>query len=264
MQWNPDLYEQFRRHRERPAWDLIQQISAENPRLIYDLGCGTGRVTTWLAERYPNAQVVGVDISESMLAEARSKDQPSNLRFELADLTTWQPTEKPDVIFSNATLHWLEDHEHVLVRLVGYLRSGGQFLMQVPRNFAEPDHQVIKQVVHDGPWAASLIPLWRDTRVSDPATYVSMLTPHCARLEVWETTYWQVLRGLNPVARWIEGAALRPYLSVLGDDRAAFIGRIDQQIAAAYPHDDAGQTLYPFKRLFVVAKTPDETGILRT
>ena len=114
MQWNPDLYEQFRRHRERPAWDLIQQISAENPRLIYDLGCGTGRVTTWLAERYPNAQVVGVDISESMLAEARSKDQPSNLRFELADLTTWQPTEKPDVIFSNSTLHWLEDHEHCI------------------------------------------------------------------------------------------------------------------------------------------------------
>ncbi len=60
MDWNPELYEQFRRYRERPANDLLAAMLGVEPRLVYDLGCGTGRITLELARRYPHAEVVGL------------------------------------------------------------------------------------------------------------------------------------------------------------------------------------------------------------
>lgn len=251
MEWNPELYEQFRRYRERPANDLLAAMSGLEPRLIYDLGCGTGRITLQLARRYPSAEVVGVDISPAMLDRDASSD-PTNLRFEVGDIATWDPEAAPDVIFSNAALHWLPDHAVALPRLVSKLAPGGHFYMQMPRNFAEPDHRTIERVVHDRRWEDRLKPLWTGVRVSPPEDYLRLLGSHCAELDVWETVYYQRLRGPNPVARWIEGAALRPYLAVLGDDRQQFMESIESMILEAYPPDDYGVTLYPFRRLFIV------------
>jgi trans-aconitate 2-methyltransferase len=250
MDWNPELYEQFRRYRERPAKDLLAAMHGFEPRLVYDLGCGTGRITLELARRYPSAEVVGLDISAAMLDRDASAD-PVNLRFELGDIASWDPPTPPDVIFSNAALHWLPDHEVLLPRLVSRLAPGGHLYIQMPRNFAEPDHRTIERVVHEGRWAERLKPLWSEARVGAPESYVELLGPSCSELDVWETVYYQRLRGPNPVARWIEGAALRPYLAVLGGQRQAFLDAIDAEILAAYPPDDHGVTLYPFRRLFI-------------
>lgn len=250
MDWNPELYEQFRRYRERPANDLLAAMLGVEPRRVYDLGCGTGRITLELARRYPHAEVVGLDISAAMLDRDASTD-PVNLRFEMGDIASWNPPAPPNVIFSNAALHWLPDHEVVLPRLVSRLAPGGHLYIQMPRNFAEPDHRTIERVVHDGRWADQLTPLWTESRVGAPESYVELLGPYCAELDVWETVYYQRLRGPNPVARWIEGAALRPYLAVLGDERQGFMDAIEAEILAAYPPDDYGVTLYPFRRLFI-------------
>ena len=250
MDWNPELYEQFRRYRERPANDLLAVMDRLEPRLVYDQGCGTRRITVELARRYPSAQVVGLDISPAMLDRDAPPDPP-NVRLEMGDITSWNPPTPPDVIFSNAALHWLPDHGLVLPFLVSKLAPGGHFYIQMPRNFPEPDHRTIEQVVHDGRWADQLTPLWTEARVGAPESYVELLGPYCAELDVWETVYYQRLRGPNPVARWIEGAALRLYLAVLGDQRQEFIDAIDAEILAAYPPDDQGVTLYPFRRLFI-------------
>ena len=252
MDWNPELYEQFRRYRERPADDLLAAMHDRDPGLVYDLGCGTGRITVQLAQRYPAAQVVGFDISRAMLDRDASND-PGNLRFELGDIASWNPPAPPDVIFSNAALHWLPDHDTVFPRLIGKLAPAGNIYVQMPRNFAEPDHRTIDRVVHDGRWADRLTPLWSRARVNSPESYVELLGPYCSDLDVWETVYYQRLRGPNPVARWIEGAALRPYLAVLGEERQEFMDAIDTAILAAYPPDDQGVTLYPFRRLFIAA-----------
>ena len=250
MDWNPELYEQFRRYRERPANDLTAAMLGLEPSLVYDLGCGTGRITVELARRYPSAEVVGLDISPAMLDRDATTDPP-NVRFEMGDIASWNPSTQPDVVFSNAALHWLPDHHVVLPRLISQLAPGGNFYIQMPRNFSEPDHRTIERVVHDERWAERLTPLWTEARVGAPATYVELLGPHCAELDVWETVYYQRLRGPNPVARWIEGAALRPYLAVLGNERQEFMDAIGTEILAAYPADDHGVTLYPFRRLFV-------------
>jgi trans-aconitate 2-methyltransferase len=255
MDWNPGLYEQFRRHRERPARDLLGSVLIEDPQLIYDLGCGTGRITRELAKRYPNAQVVGLDISSAMLSRDFSGD-PANLRFELGDIAGWEPSVTPDLIFSNAALHWLPDHEVLFPRLVGTLSPGGHFHVQMPRNFSEPDHRVIEQIVLDDRWAGRLSSRWSEARVGRPEFYLDLLAPITAQLDVWETVYYQRLEGPNPVARWIEGAALRPYLPALGQDRDEFMKAVEEQILAAYPPRPDGTTLYPFRRLFVCGVAP--------
>ena len=251
MDWSPELYEQFRRYRERPARDLLAAMSSDHePGLIYDLGCGTGRITLQLAQRYPSAEVVGLDISPAMLDRDSSTD-PVNLQFELGDIASWNPPRPPDVIFSNAALHWLPDHEVVLPHLVSRLAPGGHFYIQMPRNFAEPDHRTIERVVHDGRWSDRLTQLWSEAWVGTPESYVELLGPTCSGLDVWETVHYQRLRGPNPVARWIEGAALRPYLAVLGGQRQEFMDAIEAEILDAYPPDDQGVTLYPFRRMFI-------------
>ncbi len=99
MDWNPALYEQFRRYRERPAADLLSAVTAVDPALIYDLGCGTGLITRQLVEPFPDAEVVGLDTSPTMLDRDPPED-PRNLRFEAGDIATWSATVAPGVIFS--------------------------------------------------------------------------------------------------------------------------------------------------------------------
>ncbi len=137
MDWKPALYEQFRSYRERPAADLLAAVAVVDPALIYDLGCGTGRITRQLAERYPDAEVVGIDNSPTMVDRDAAEDPP-NLRFKAGDIATWSPPVAPDMIFSNAALHWLPDHSRLFPRLVGALAPGGYLYVQMPATSLNP------------------------------------------------------------------------------------------------------------------------------
>src|SRR5205823_3642784 len=106
--WDPAQYLKFGDHRLRPAIDLLNRIDLDAPGAVYDLGCGAGNVTRQLVARWPDAHVVGVDSSEAMLAKARAT--LPNVDWRPADLSTWRPAEPPDLIYSNAALHWLGDH----------------------------------------------------------------------------------------------------------------------------------------------------------
>ncbi len=128
MAWDPAQYLKFAGPRLRPAIDLLGHIEAEAPKLVYDLGCGAGNVTRFIAERWPAAHIVGIDGSAEMLAKARA-DLP-RIEWQQADLATWRPAQQPDVIYSNAALHWIEDHAPVFVALFDSLAPGGTFAVQ--------------------------------------------------------------------------------------------------------------------------------------
>ena len=251
--WDPNQYLKFSDHRVRPALDLMARIPLDAPRAIYDLGSGPGNITRLLAERWPGAAVTGVDSSADMLAKART--EAPGVAFQQADIAHWSPPAPADLIFSNATLHWLDDHAGLLPRLASQLAPGGMLAVQMPCNRDSPSHLLMDEAAADGPWRAKLSrlrPVYGSVQELD--AYYRILAPVARSVEIWETTYLHVLAGDNPVAEWTKGTALRPYLDALDEtERAAFFAAYAQRIATAYPKQPDGNTLLPFRRIFFIA-----------
>jgi trans-aconitate 2-methyltransferase len=252
MSWSAKQYTMFEQQRTRPVRDLVAAIATQDVRYAVDLGCGPGNSTEVLAQRFPGAQVSGLDSSEDMLADAR-KRLPS-LEFELADIADWVASDPVDVILANASLQWLPDHATLYPRLVNQLAPGGTLAVQTPDNLEEPSHRLARQVAAEGPWASKIGNVKHPDRHA-PSDYYQLLADHCSSVDVWRTTYLHPLAdGHQAVVDWFKGSALRPYLQKLEEgEQAAFLDAYLTQIKAAYPALPDGTVLLPFPRLFIVA-----------
>lgn len=237
----------------RPAVDLLQRVPLTHPGRVVDLGCGTGNVTALLRQAWPQARVTGVDASPAMLERARASD--GDVEWLQAEIGAFTPTGPVDVLFSNAALHWLPDHATLFPRLLGLVAPGGVLAVQMPRNFGEPSHTSITEVVREGPWRDRLAPLIRPEPCKPPAYYWDLLAPRAKALDVWETVYQQALTGDNPVADFVKGSWLKPFLDALdAAERTAFEDAYRARVADAYRARPDGTTLFPFRRLFIVAR----------
>jgi len=251
--WDPDVYERYRVYRDRPALDLMVQIPPHDFNEIWDLGCGTGEHAALLAARHPGASVHGLDSSPDMLAAARRR--AVNVDWVLAGVEAWVPTVAPDLIFSNAALQWLPDHQTLFPRLAGALASGGVLACQMPMAFETQHHRILRETAEQGAWAS----LAASARVIRPTPsmddYYRWLAPLCGEIDLWTTTYLHALEGDDPIVEWMRGTGLRPYLDVLTDPdlREAFLDAFRARIADAFPVREDGVTLFPFPRLFMVA-----------
>ena len=256
--WDPGQYLKFADHRVRPAVDLMGRIPLEAPRRIYDLGCGTGNVTRMLADRWPAADVVGIDHSPQMLKQARAT--PSPVRWQHGDLADWQPEETPSLLFSNAVIHWLPDHRSLITRLWSLLPAGGCLAVQAPMSWDLPSHRLMRETLAGGgtngtPLGDAELRRAVATRgLHDPDFYYDLLAAGAAHLDVWTTEYLHALTGANAVLEWVTATSLRPILAGLGDaDRATFLDRYRERLVRSYPPRPDGTTLYPFRRLFFAA-----------
>lgn len=252
-EWDPGQYLRFADERLRPALDLLARVPLEHPLSIVDLGCGAGNVTAILKRRFPPAAVLGVDGSPAMMAKARAA--APDCRFELADLATWRPDVPPDLIYSNAALHWLGDHEALFPHLVGLLAPGGCLAVQMPLMHAEPMRALQYEVARQGKWAERLRGVGSAPPVLTAGEYWDMLRPRVAALELWETVYLHALRGEDAVTEWAAGSSLRPFLEALDDDlRPQFRRAYSDALRPHYPPRADGTTLFPFRRLFLLAR----------
>jgi len=253
MAWDPRTYLNFGAERTRPAAELLARIAIDAPARVVDLGCGPGNSTALLAARWPNADLEGVDSSPEMLEEA--KHSGVKARWSEADIANWNPAAPYDVIFSNATFQWLPDHKTLLPRLMSGVTEGGTFAFQVPRNFDEPCHTLIHEVAQSGPWAPKLKDVRDWWNVLEPEEYFGILENAASAIDIWETRYVQVLEGEDAVYRWMSGTGLRPFANALeGAEREAFLDEYRRRVAKAYRRRTSGATLYPFQRLFCVAR----------
>jgi trans-aconitate 2-methyltransferase len=253
MVWNPQQYLKFSGHRLRPALDLLARIPDFPVQTIVDLGAGAGNVTKLLKERWPDADVTGIESSAEMVAAGR-KAAP-DVEWQHADLASWQPPKQFDLVYSNAALQWLPDHAKLFPALMQTVAAGGCFAVQMPRNFTAPSHLLSAETALNGPWRSKLEHLVTPPPVHEPQFYHELLAPLAADIDIWETEYLQVLEGENPVKEWTKGTWLTRYLEVLeGDEKAAFETAYGERVAKAYPRNAAGQTLFPFRRLFMVVR----------
>ena len=252
MAWDPAQYLKFAGSRLRPALDLLAHIEAAAPGLVYDLGCGAGNVTRFITERWPQAKIVGIDGSAEMLAKARA-DLPQ-IEWLQADLAAWRPPQRADVIYSNAALHWIQDHAPLFVALFKSLAPGGTLAVQIPRNFGAPSHTSMGEAARMGPWRSILEPLLRPAPVEEPAFYYNLLAPLAAKLDMWETEYLQVLEGEHAVKEYTKSTWLSPLLAALDEPmRSQFEDCYTKLVDARYPQWPDGKTLFPFRRMFIVA-----------
>jgi trans-aconitate 2-methyltransferase len=251
--WDPNQYLKFADHRLRPAIDLLSRVRADEPGAVFDLGCGAGNVSKLLAERWPKARVTGVDSSMAMLEKARAA--APRIAFLQAELAAWLAGEPAGVIYSNAAMHWLDGHEALFPRLMEQLAPGGTLAIQMPRNHRAASHTAMIEAAEAGPWKAKLANVRGIRDVHEPEAYYRMLAPLAARLDIWECEYLQVIEGPNPVVEWTKGTGLRPYLDALDDAaKKGFLAAYSERIAAAYPPQPDGRTLFPFRRIFIVAE----------
>jgi len=252
--WDPGQYLKFADHRLRPAIDLMSRVDLAAPGHVYDLGCGAGNVTRLLAKRWPGAAITGVDGSDEMLARARAGGTGDRIAWRRADLTSWHADRPADLIYSNAALHWLDGHAELFPRLLGALAPAGVLAVQMPRNHGAPSHTCITEAAAAGPWHQRLRPHLRPSPVAEPAFYYDVLSARAAKLDIWEMEYLQVLEGDNPVVEFTKGSALKPLLDALpGEERQGFLDAYSMRIGQAYPKRADGRTLFPFRRLFIVA-----------
>ncbi len=250
--WDPQVYLSRASERARPFHDLLAHVGAVAPRTVVDLGCGPGTLTATLTERWPDATVIGVDSSAEMVEAAR---QIGGIEVIQADLREWTPAEPVDVLVSNAVLQWVPDHLDLLPRLVEWLAPSGWLAFQVPGNYDEPAHVLLRELADSPKWR-HLLGADRVTRagIYQPVEYLEALTALDMRVDIWETTYLHLLHGDDAVLDWMTGTALRPVLAALDAAAAAeFVAEYGARLRTAYRPQPYG-TVLPFRRVFAVAQ----------
>ena len=249
--WDAAQYLRFEDERLRPAIDLIGRIPHVAPERVVDLGCGAGNALPLLAARFPGAAVTGVDGSAAMLAKATA----TGFATEQANIADWSPAGKVDVLFSNAALQWLGGHEALFPRLLSAVAPGGVLAVQMPAMHDRPLRAEQERIARDGPWAATLSRIVSAPPILTPGAYYDLLRPRVAALDLWVTEYIHVLRGEDPVVQWAMGTSLRPFLDALeGPERDGFLDGYRAAMRAAYPPQQDGVVLLPFRRLFMLAR----------
>lgn len=260
MRWDPAQYERYADERARPFVELVTRIEVARrrdppPQVVVDLGCGPGTLTRDLAERWPDAHVLGIDSSPDMVSAAAEHAAPGRLEFARSDLADWRADRPVDVLVANAALHWVPGHVDLLAPFAAGLAPGGVLAFQVPDNFTEASHTLLRDLRLSPRWHARLgDDADRAPGVERPERYLAALVDAGLTADVWQTTYLHVLPGEDAVLEWVKGTALRPVLSSLeGDDRDEFLDEYAAALRAAYPRQEFG-TVFPFRRTFAVGR----------
>jgi trans-aconitate 2-methyltransferase len=251
--WNPDLYLKFREERTQPSRDLVARIALDDPQRVVDLGCGPGNSTQVLRERWPDADILGMDSSAEMIEKARLSCPLG--KWLQADIRDWRPEEAFDVVASNATLQWIPDHEALIPRLFGWVRAGGAFAVQLPANQEAPLHRALIRVSRRGEWKALTKGCAGLIVYRSPEFYYGILSGLTPVIHLWKTVYYHVLENHQGLIDWYSSTGMKTYLDRLPEEsqKQAFRAQVLEECRASYPLQRDGRILYPFERLFFVA-----------
>ncbi|MFN8419597.1 MAG: methyltransferase domain-containing protein [Anaerolineae bacterium] len=253
MPWNPEQYHKFERERAAPFEDLIRLLRVRPNLRVIDLGCGTGELTSRLAEMLPQSDVTGLDSSTEMLAKAESYTRPG-LRFVQGNLATIEGHW--DVVFSHAAIQWVDRHRQLIPRLFSLVAPGGQLLIQQPSNHNHPSHRLVRELATQEPFRTQLDGWVRISPVLTIEEYAQMLFGEQAEeINVLEKVYPHVLENADAIAEWTSGTLLVPYFERLGSLRDAFMQAYRERLREQFPESPV---FYGFLRILMAATKPQQ------
>jgi|1185.fasta_scaffold08088_2 trans-aconitate 2-methyltransferase len=251
--WSPGQYERFRTEREQPFHDLLALVEPRPGLRAVDLGCGTGEGTLVLHRTLQARETLGIDSSAAMLARAPTAP---GLRFERADIAHFAPEARFDLVFSNAALHWLPDHESLLRRLSGALLPAGQLAVQVPMNDEHPSHQTAFELAASPEFRGKLNGFTRRAPLFEADRYAAWLHRlGFARQHVRVQVYGHLLDDREQVIEWVRGALLTDYQRRLQpDDWERFLRRYREVLLPRLA--DERPFFYTYPRILFWAAMP--------
>ncbi|HUJ70532.1 MAG TPA: methyltransferase domain-containing protein [Syntrophorhabdales bacterium] len=252
-EWNPQQYLKFGDERTQPSIDLARRIRVDHPLSIMDLGCGPGNSTAVLRERWPDAEIIGLDSSKEMIEQA-ARDYPRG-KWVVGDAAALAPERGYDILFSNAVLQWIPDHGRLIPRLFRLVKRGGALAVQVPADNGSPLHRALMTVSGSAKWRAFTAGCENLLLYHDAEYYYSILSPLAAVVDLWETSYYHVLSSHQDLVEWYKGTGMRPFLAALPDEegRRQFQEEVLTAAQTSYPVQRNNKILYPFKRTFFIA-----------
>jgi len=250
--WNPNLYLKYKNERTQPSIDLISKINPTfQPITILDVGCGPGNSSQALLQRWPQAQLTGIDSSPKMIEKAKM-DFPDSL-WLVADASKYVSNVKYDLVFSNATIQWIPNHEALFDLLYELTRVGGVLAVQVPRFDQMPLSKAIERAANKERWQGQTKDCSELFTYHDYKYYYDLVCPNYKSLELWQTDYIHVLESQLAIIEWIRSTGLKPYLDRLNEnEKPAFESEVLAELKHYYPTQNNGKVLFPFKRLFMI------------
>ncbi|MBB5620771.1 trans-aconitate 2-methyltransferase [Pedobacter cryoconitis] len=252
MAWNPDVYNKFKQERFGPFYDLIQLIKVKPALKVIDLGCGTGELTRKLADALPGSTVLGIDSSQEMLNDA-AEFQNEQVSFKKRSIEEQVATgEKYDLIFSNAAIQWLGDHENLYPKIISCVKPGGQLVVQIPSNHRHFTHTSLIDIATTPPFAAALNGFIRVSPVLDIQKYGQLFFEHGGTdITVYEKIYPHILKDADALLEWVSGTAMIPYVEKLPEEiKQSFIATYKERVRKEFKESPV---FYPFKRTIMAA-----------
>jgi trans-aconitate 2-methyltransferase len=242
--WNPDQYLRFAAERKQPFVDLMSLVERRPEMRSVDLGCGTGAWTRELHDALGARETLGVDSSDAMLAKAQAFAN-DEVRFVRAAIESFAPERPFDLVFSNAALHWVPDHESLFARIAGFVAPGGQLAVQMPANEDHPSHVLAAAVAGEfgvAPRLSDILPAER---------YAQLLHRHgFARQHVRMQIYGHLLPSSADVVEWVKGSLLTDYERRMEPERfRTFLARYGERVIAEL--GDARPFFYTYKRVLL-------------
>lgn len=252
MAWNPELYDQFKKERSAPFFDLLKLVIPKDNIQVIDLGCGTGELTSELPGYLLDSEITGIDSSAEMLEKAK--------RFETGQLKFYQKSieeqleanETFDLIISNAALQWCDHHEKLFPEIISKINKGGQLAVQIPSNHEFIVHQLLRKVAETEPYNTAYHSWTRQYSVLKIEDYARILFDHNGSgITVFEKVYPLVMDDAEAVFAWTSGTAMIPYLDKLPEDlQQSFKEDYKKELKHIFTKSPV---FYPFKRTFISA-----------
>lgn len=251
MPWDPNVYNKFKEKRYQPFYDLISHVQPTPIARILDLGCGTGELTKFVSDTFPEAEVLGVDTSAEMLSKAPKQERLSFAKRSVEEQL--QLNDKWDVIVANASLQWVNDHWKLFPLIISKLSPGGQLAVQMPSQKENVLNQILLQLVQEAPYYEALNGEIRHSPVLTLDEYTQLLYSNGAKETiVYQKVYPIIAQSTETLYEFISGSALVPYMENFQKPvKSAFTKEFKRRIEERFP---SAPMVYAFKRIFLVGR----------
>ncbi len=235
---------------------LIAELEFKGGEKILDLGCGDGVLTAEMAKFVPDGFVLGIDASESMIETAQKDHAGANLRFELLDINAIDFESEFELVYSNATLHWVKDHRMLLKNVFKALKNRGaarfQFagdgncsnLIRILREVMSAREYESCFVEFDWPWYMPAVDEYRT--LLDEVAFIEK--------RVWSENVDTYIASTESMIRWIDQPSLVPFLGYIAEkDRRRFRDAVVERMIEETIQDD-GTHFETFRRINVLVR----------